>query len=80
MLYVIEGQADAAVVWRADAIESKDKVDIIPIDPKYNVIKTVPIAMLKTTKNRENAEKFYNFVLTEGEEIFKKHGFEVIED
>ncbi|XRP96644.1 molybdate ABC transporter substrate-binding protein [Methanocaldococcus sp. 16A] len=79
LLYVIEGQADVAVVWRADAIENKDKVDIIPINPKYNVIKTVPIAILKTTKNKETAEKFYNFVLTEGKEIFKKHGFEVIE-
>jgi molybdate transport system substrate-binding protein len=44
------------------------------------VIKTVPIAILKTTKNKENAEKFYNFVLTEGKEVFKKYGFEVIED
>ncbi|ADC68727.1 molybdenum ABC transporter, periplasmic molybdate-binding protein [Methanocaldococcus sp. FS406-22] len=80
LLYVIEGDADAAVVWRADAIENKDKVDIIPINSKYNVIKTVPIAILKTTKNKENAEKFYNFVLTEGKEVFKKYGFEVIED
>ena len=79
LLYVMEGQADAAVVWRADAVENKDKVDIIPIDPKYNVIKTVPIAILKTTKNKESAEKFYNFVLTEGKEVFKKYGFEVIE-
>ena len=80
LLYVIEGQADAAVVWKADAIENKDKVDIIPIDSKYNVIKTVPIAILKTTKNKETAEKFYNFVLTDGKEVFKKYGFEVIEN
>ncbi|EHP87432.1 molybdate ABC transporter substrate-binding protein [Methanotorris formicicus] len=79
LLYAIEGQADAAVIWRADAVENKDKVDIIPINPKYNVIKTVPIAILKTTKNKENAERFYNFVLTEGKDVFKKYGFEVIE-
>ncbi|ACX72937.1 molybdenum ABC transporter, periplasmic molybdate-binding protein [Methanocaldococcus vulcanius M7] len=78
LMYVIEGDVDAAIVWRADAVENKDKVDIIPIDPKYNVIKTVPIAILKTTKNKENAEKFYNFVLTDGKNIFKKYGFEII--
>jgi molybdate transport system substrate-binding protein len=77
LLYVEVGQADAAVVWRADAIES-DKVDIIPINPKYNNIKTVPIAILKTTENEENAKLFYDFVNNEGKEIFKKYGFEVM--
>ncbi|WP_292459802.1 molybdate ABC transporter substrate-binding protein [Methanothermococcus sp.] len=79
LLYVELGQADAAVVWRADAMEDKDKVDIVPIDPKYNIIKTVPIAILKTTKNEKNAKLFYDFVNTKGKEIFKKYGFEVIE-
>lgn len=78
LLYAIEGQVDAAVVWRADALENKDKVDIIPINESYNVIKTVPIAILKFTKDEELARKFYEFVLTKGREIFEKHGFEVL--
>ncbi|WP_423793135.1 molybdate ABC transporter substrate-binding protein [Methanocaldococcus indicus] len=78
LFYVMEKQVDAAIVWRADAIENKDKVDIIDISPKYNVIKTIPIAILSTTKNKEAAEKFYNFVITDGKKIFKKYGFEVI--
>jgi molybdate transport system substrate-binding protein len=78
LLYVELGQADAAVVWRADALSS-DKVEIIQINPKYNIIKTVPIAILNTTENKENAKLFYDFVNTEGKEIFKKYGFEVIE-
>ncbi len=78
LLYVLENQVDAAIVWRADAIENKDKVDILPINSKYNVIKTIPIAILKYTQNKDMAEKFYNYVLTEGKKIFKKHGFVVI--
>ncbi len=78
LLYAIEGQVDAAVVWRADALENKDKVDIIPINESYNVIKSVPIAILKFTKDKELARKFYEFVLTKGKEIFEKHGFVVL--
>jgi molybdate transport system substrate-binding protein len=50
LLYVLEGQADAAVVWRADAVENKDKVDIIPIDPKYNGYKDSPNCNTKNYK------------------------------
>ncbi len=78
LLYAIEGQVDAAVVWRADALENKGKVDIIPINESYNVIKTVPIAILKFTKDEKLARKFYDFVLTRGREIFEKHGFVVL--
>ncbi|WP_457612037.1 molybdate ABC transporter substrate-binding protein [Methanocaldococcus sp.] len=81
LFYVLNGDVDAAIVWRADAVENKDRVEIINIDKKYNVIKTIPIAILKTTKDEKLANQFYNFVLTKGKgkEIFKKYGFEVIE-
>ena len=79
LLYVMEGQADAAIVWRADALENKDKVDIIPINESYNVIKTVPIAVLKFTKDEKAAKEFYNFVLTKGKDAFRDYGFEVIQ-
>ncbi|ADG12853.1 molybdenum ABC transporter, periplasmic molybdate-binding protein [Methanocaldococcus infernus ME] len=79
LLYVAEGDADAGIVWKSSVTGYENKVDVIQIEPKYNVIKTVPIAILKTTKDKEDAEKFYNFVLTEGKKIFKKYGFEVIE-
>ncbi len=79
LLYVMEGQVDAGIVWRADALENNDRVDIVPINESYNVIKTVPIAILKYTKNEDLARKFYDFVLTEGKEVFEKHGFVVLE-
>ncbi len=78
LLYAIEGQVDAAIVWRADALENKDKVEIILINESYNVIKTVPIAILKFTKDEELAKKFCDFVLTKGRKIFEKHGFVVL--
>ena len=51
---------------------------MIPINESYNVIKTVPIVILKFTKDEELGRKFYNFVLTKGREIFEKHGFVVL--
>ncbi len=78
LLYAMEGQVDAAVVWRADALENKNKVDIIPINDSYNVIKTVPIAILKFTKDEKLAKEFYDFVLTKGRRVFEKHGFVVL--
>ena len=78
LLYVIEGQVDAGMVWRADALENKNKVDIIPINESYNVIKTVPIAILKFTKDEKLAKEFYDFVLTKGRKVFEKYGFVVL--
>ena len=43
------------------------------------MIKTVPIAILKYTKDEKSARKFYNFVLMKGKAVFEKHGFVVLE-
>ncbi|WP_157209437.1 molybdate ABC transporter substrate-binding protein [Methanococcus voltae] len=74
LMYVCQKQADAAVVWRADALSRSDEVDIIEINPKYNTIKTIPVAIL-TTSDNPNTEKFYQFIITEGLPIFEKNGF-----
>ncbi len=78
LLYVLEKQVDAAIVWKADAMENKDKLEIIPINESYNVIKTVPIAVLKFSKDRKIANEFYNFTLTKGKKVFEECGFTVI--
>jgi molybdate transport system substrate-binding protein len=79
LLYVTEKNVDAAVVWKADAYENPDRVDIVPIESEYNIVKTVPISILSTTKNYENSKLFYDFVNNEGKEIFEKHGFVALE-
>ncbi|MBA2862881.1 molybdate ABC transporter substrate-binding protein [Methanococcus maripaludis] len=79
LLYVSEQNVDAAVVWKADAYENSDTVDIVPIESEFNIVKTVPISILSTTENYENAKLFYDFVNDEGKEIFEKHGFVALE-
>ena len=79
LLYVVEGQVDAGIVWRADALENIDKVDIVPIDERYNLVKTVPIAILSYTMDEESARMFYNYVLTKGKDVFEKYGFSTLE-
>ncbi|MER3500663.1 MAG: molybdate ABC transporter substrate-binding protein [Candidatus Fervidibacterota bacterium] len=50
-------------------------VEVIPISPEENVVTANPLAILKTTRNREAAEKFLQFALTEGQRILRRHGF-----
>ncbi len=81
VLYVENGNVDSGICWKSNALQSKDKVDIVKIDPKYNVIKTIPVGILSFTKDKEDATMFYNFVLSdEGKNIFKKYGFEILEN
>ena len=71
------GTIDACINW--DAIANypwvRPAVEIIEIPPEQSVITAYPLAILKTTKNREAAEKFLQFALTEGQKILRKHGF-----
>lgn len=71
------GGIDACINW--DAIANypwvRPAVDVIPIPPEQNLITANPLAILKTTKNMKAAELFLQFALTEGQRIFRKHGF-----
>ncbi len=79
LMYVELNNVDGAIVWRADALSS-DKVDIIPINEKYNTIKTIPLSILKSTDHLTESELFYNYVLSEenGKKIFEKYGFVIL--
>ncbi|ABR55511.1 molybdenum ABC transporter, periplasmic molybdate-binding protein [Methanococcus vannielii SB] len=79
LFYVSEKTVDCAIIWRADALTLPESVDIVPIESEYNIIKTVPISILGTTKDYDSSKLFYDYVNNEGKAIFKKHGFMVIE-
>jgi molybdate transport system substrate-binding protein len=70
------GHLDAAIVWDAVALWYPEDIDIIPIDPKYNEVSTVPLGILKFCRDPEVARQFFDFVSSaEGKAIFKKHGY-----
>ena len=69
---------DASIVWRSAAVQFGMDLEIIPIEEKFNEIKTIPISIVKFTKNEKLSKDFLSFVLSEeGKEIFKRYGFVV---
>ena len=67
---------DAVIVWDAMAQYYSEYGDQVPIAAEKNVISTVDVGVLKFTKNRELAEKFVDFIVSEqGQGVFKKHNY-----
>ncbi|MEW5804119.1 MAG: molybdate ABC transporter substrate-binding protein [bacterium] len=92
VLWVEEKNADASIVWRADAVQS-GKVKIIEIPEKYNCINMIPVCQM--AKGNDNAaapdksnvtdngtgsqwaSRYISLVLSdEGKGIFARYGFE----
>ncbi|MCW8799487.1 MAG: molybdate ABC transporter substrate-binding protein [Desulfobacter sp.] len=72
----IEGRnADAAIVWKADAVQS-GKVRIVYIPEEDNIINMIPVCRM--AEHNQAATAYVNYLLSsEGKEIFKEHGFKV---
>lgn len=70
------GEADAAVVYRTDALTAKDKVEVFAIPPDLNVIAEYPIAVLKTAPQPKLAAAFVDLVLSgDGQKRLAAAGF-----
>ena len=70
------GKLDATIVWDAIARQYGDVAEIAEIPRDANVISTVPVAVLKSSKQPELARKFQEFVTSQrGREIFARHGY-----
>jgi molybdenum ABC transporter, periplasmic molybdate-binding protein len=73
---VAMGEADAGIVYVTDAKPFLDKIKIINIPDKYNVIATYPAAIVKNTKYKTLSSKFLDFLLNgDGKKILKDYGF-----
>lgn len=71
------GEADAGIVYKTDALVSKEKVKTIAIPDAANVVAVYPIGVVKTTKNRGAATAFIAFVTgAQGQAVLKAAGFE----
>ncbi|HKL13942.1 MAG TPA: molybdate ABC transporter substrate-binding protein [Halanaerobiales bacterium] len=77
-MYIIMNQAQAGIVWKANYHESKEKLRLVDIPKEKNVIKKISIGKLKFSDNKELAEKFINFVLSEkSRKIFENWGYNI---
>lgn len=73
MLWLENGMADASIVWNADAVQS-EQLKIITIPEEYNQISIIPVYLMNNAP--ETAQRFIDFVLTDGKPIFEKFHFQ----
>lgn len=71
------GQGNAGIVEYSNTLKDKDKINVIEIDPKVNVIDEIPIASLVYATDKEQAEDFLKFVQDNGPAVFEKYGFKI---
>jgi len=80
VLYLSTGQVDAAVIWKENIINCKDKIELIPVPELDSFTKIVPAAILTFSEQKEAAEQFLNFLNTEeSKEIWNKWGYQTVE-
>jgi molybdate transport system substrate-binding protein len=75
-LHIKLGRIDATIVWDAIAAQYPEDGEIVPIPKEKNVISTVPIAVLRSSRHPKEATAFQDFVVSdEGRRIFAKHHY-----
>ncbi len=74
LYWVRQNNADAGLVWRADAIQAGG-LRILSISKNINYIDMIPVCTMCSPRHPERASKYIEFVLQEGKEQFKKDGF-----
>jgi molybdate transport system substrate-binding protein len=70
------GEADAGIVYVTDVAAGGGKVEGVDIPKDQNVVATYPIATVKASKMRDQAQAFVDLVRSaEGQQILDKYGF-----
>jgi molybdate transport system substrate-binding protein len=73
---VIEGEADAGIVYVTDVIAAGDDADMVEISEDINVVAEYPIAGVAASEYPEVDQTFIDFVLgDEGQAILAEYGF-----
>ena len=81
---LVDGTIDVLLNWRNISMcpdNLRDRMMVIDIPEDINVIKTIPIAVLKYSEHPRMAEEFAKFVAgDEGKTIFRKYGFVTVNE
>lgn len=76
--HIQTGSVDAVIMWDANARNFTDSGEIVPIDRGKNVISTIPIVQLTSSRHPEDARKFIEFITSErGRDILREHQYTV---
>ena len=79
VVWIATGVGNTSLIWKSSVVGVKD-VEYVEIHEDFNIIKKIPIGTLTFSEEKKWAEKFIDFVASDGKDIFADHGFEVIED
>ena len=74
MMYLLNGDVDAAVVGRSGAWKVRDKVEILP-NPQGTPQEKVTLALLSSSTHTTEAKQLFDFFYTEGVKYFTDEGF-----
>ncbi|MDE7240699.1 molybdate ABC transporter substrate-binding protein [Desulfovibrio sp.] len=75
LAYVARGEADAGFVYRTDALQMGDKVEIALVVGDHEPV-LYPIAVATTGANPKAGQEFIDFVLSpEGQRVLARYGF-----
>jgi molybdate transport system substrate-binding protein len=76
LVYVERGEVDAGFVYVTDAKNAQPDTIKIITNVSVSTPVTYPIALISSSKHKEKAQKFLDFVAgKEGQEILKEYGF-----
>jgi molybdate transport system substrate-binding protein len=78
-LYIVKGDVDAGIIARADALQNRDAVVALDVNPDWYKPEIVSVAVLKSSRQAETADKLAKFLSSErGVGVFEKYGFKSI--
>jgi molybdate transport system substrate-binding protein len=72
---MLMGQGNAAVVSYNAIVKGKEKIHLVRIDPKVNVVGTVHCVVLSFSKHPSQAKDFAAFLTESGPQVFAEYGF-----
>ncbi|MFC1523230.1 substrate-binding domain-containing protein [Thermodesulfobacteriota bacterium] len=75
------GGIDAIIEWDVMAAtrEGADLV-VVPLEKPYAIQDQLFAGLLTTANDQETAQRFYSYLIQEGREVFRKHGYDINPD
>ncbi|MGI6286272.1 molybdate ABC transporter substrate-binding protein [Neomoorella humiferrea] len=79
VVYLSTGQADAAIIWEENARSVKDKIEVLAIPELRECVKTVPVAVLTCSQEKELAQQLAEFYTSaDACQIWQKWGYKPV--
>ncbi|OIQ08073.1 putative binding protein precursor [Moorella thermoacetica] len=80
VVYLSTKQADAAVIWEENYQGAKDKLELLPLPELKDYVKTVPVAVLDCSQEKEPARQLAEFFTSPAAyQIWQKWGYKPVD-